>query len=530
MKNNQPVTNVEHFLKPGRPIVSKTDLKGVTTYVNAAFVEISQFSRDELIGHSHNIVRHPDMPEEAFADLWQTIKAGHTWRGLVKNRAKDGGFYWVEAFVTPETENGNTVGYISVRTAPQRDAIKEAEALYAAVRDKKATLPKTWTPPPVSRAVFGIRATALVTAALAVAASLLEGSTAMGAALMSAVCALLTLGLMEKRIVAPLGRMSAHIRSLDEGQLDKRISRMDGGGIACVFGQLEAMRVHLGAMFADVLVATQSVHERTTTLEQAMHSLNEASGQQRERVAQAESSMAAMSASVSEIASNTQASTEAAQETDSAVSEAESAMQAGIASSSHVASVVGNAREQIAQVNDSVQKIGEISQIIQEIAEQTNLLALNAAIEAARAGEQGRGFAVVADEVRKLAERTSASTAEIGNSLHDISAKSKAAVETIESAAQHVQEGSLKVGESANSLELIRGASQRATEVANDIRRMLEEQSSASDDVVSAIDAITDGVKRNNESVADIDTAVVHLNQTAGELRALIQHLENKQV
>jgi aerotaxis receptor len=100
VKVNLPVTQNEVFLDPARPIVTKTDLKGQITYANRAFIDISGFAENELIGVSHNIVRHPDMPPEAFADLWTTLKAGRPWSGLVKNRNKAGDFYWVEAWST----------------------------------------------------------------------------------------------------------------------------------------------------------------------------------------------------------------------------------------------------------------------------------------------------------------------------------------------------------------------------------------------------------------------------------------------
>ena len=121
MKINHPVTSNELFLDPQRPIVTKTDLKGAITYANRAFIEISGFDEHELLGVNHNIVvRHPDMPPEAFADLWETVKVGKPWRGLVKNRAKNGDFYWVEAYVTPITVQGVVQGYVSVRSAPSR--------------------------------------------------------------------------------------------------------------------------------------------------------------------------------------------------------------------------------------------------------------------------------------------------------------------------------------------------------------------------------------------------------------------------
>ncbi|MDX8399798.1 MAG: PAS domain-containing protein [Gallionellaceae bacterium] len=130
MKINLPVTLNEKPFPSGLIIVSKTDLKGAITYVNDAFVEMSGFSRDELIGKNHNMVRHPDMPSAAFKWLWDTLSDGLPWRGLVKNRCKNGDFYWVKALVSPIREKGKVVGYLSVRSVPPRKGIAAAEALY----------------------------------------------------------------------------------------------------------------------------------------------------------------------------------------------------------------------------------------------------------------------------------------------------------------------------------------------------------------------------------------------------------------
>ena len=136
MKNNQPVTQREVSFPPNAYLVSRTDLKGMITYANEAFVEISGFSRDELIGSSHNLVRHPDMPEAAFRDLWATVKAGLPWRGMVKNRCKNGDFYWVEAFVVPLKKDGRITGYQSVRTPAAREKRVAAEMAYAKAGQK----------------------------------------------------------------------------------------------------------------------------------------------------------------------------------------------------------------------------------------------------------------------------------------------------------------------------------------------------------------------------------------------------------
>lgn len=138
MKTNMPVTSVEYVLKEHESIVSKTDLKGNITFINDDFLRVSGFSKKELIGSPHNIVRHPDMPEEAFADMWASLKERRPWSGLVKNRCKNGDFYWVAANATPFYEHGQLAGYMSVRSKPNREQINAAEAAYRLFKNGKA--------------------------------------------------------------------------------------------------------------------------------------------------------------------------------------------------------------------------------------------------------------------------------------------------------------------------------------------------------------------------------------------------------
>jgi methyl-accepting chemotaxis protein len=143
MKVNMPVTNQEILMKKGALLVTRTDLKGVITYANEEFIAISGFSRDELMGAAHNIIRHPDMPEAAFEDLWLTLKSLRPWNGLVKNRSKSGDHYWVDANVMPVFKNGKVHEYLSVRRAPSREKIEQAEKLYRQLNDKQATMRPT---------------------------------------------------------------------------------------------------------------------------------------------------------------------------------------------------------------------------------------------------------------------------------------------------------------------------------------------------------------------------------------------------
>ncbi len=119
----------EVFLDQDTIIVSQTDEKGIVIFANADFCKIAGYDLDELVGKQHNVVRHQDMPKWAFEDLWKTIKAGKIWKGIVKNKTKNGGFYWVNATVFPSRDVDGTIRYISVRIKPTVEEIQNAENL-----------------------------------------------------------------------------------------------------------------------------------------------------------------------------------------------------------------------------------------------------------------------------------------------------------------------------------------------------------------------------------------------------------------
>ena len=430
MRANLPVTQSEYPFPSGRALVSTTDLQGRLLYCNPAFIEVSGFVREELLGQPHNLIRHPDMPEEAFRDMWETISSGVPWSGLVKNRRKNGDHYWVLANVTPLLDGDHPVGYMSVRTEASRDQIDAAEQLYATMRAEReagvlrlrlrsgrVVRDTAWSRArgplsvsPTARLYLLCLGCALAGAGTGrvmagdwglaggiAAAALLAGSAAVAAWRIGAS----TVRTME-RLLKFANRMAA-------GDLSGRLPA-DQAGLA---GQLERalnqLSVNLLAIVGDARAGVESL--RGTAGELARGNLDLA-----ERTESQASSLVETSVSMTQITSTVR------QSADSAHGVAGMALQAAEITSRSTAAV-HRVTDTMQTIRQSSQRIQEIVQVIDGIALQTNLLALNAAVEAARAGEQGRGFAVVAGEVRQLAKRTSVAAQEIKALIQDASAK-----------------------------------------------------------------------------------------------------------
>ena len=520
-------TNVEHHVHPKHPIVTKTDLKGKITYANRAFIDISGFTEEELLGKAHNIVRHPDMPREAFADLWRTVRAGVPWRGRVKNRCKNGDFYWVDAYVSPLTEDGEPVGYMSVRVPPSEPVKRAAESLYAAVRAGRATIPATPTrfgTPLKAKlvAVFG------GLAALGIVDGFVPEPWSWGVAgLLVAGCVGSYLWLMAE-ITRPLARMKKEMRYLSEGDLRHDADPIGSHEFADVLVDMQSMKVNIRAVISDVVSAANEVENDCRQLAGQAASLLERSHRQSDGINGVASALEELSVSVSEISDATRRSSEHAEKAIDVVAEGTRRMAESLEATHEVVQVVDTARGQIERLGEAVGKISVVTRTIQEIAEQTNLLALNAAIEAARAGEQGRGFAVVADEVRKLAERTRASTVDIAATVAEVQAGTATAIETMRSAVDDVHRGTDLIRESNESLGAIQSASRGVGESARDIASMLQQQSQTSQEVAVNMERMSTLTEENMQSIQEVESAAQKLAQTAGDLHKLLDHFERK--
>jgi aerotaxis receptor len=449
VRTNLPVTGIEYPLRDGQSIVSKTDTKGRITYVNPTFIEVSGFTEVELTGKAHNIVRHPDMPPAAFADMWQTLQAGEPWTGLVKNRRKNGDFYWVTANVVPIKENGTTVGYMSVRTRPARADVEQAEALYKRMREGRAdglairrgaVVRTAWWARlqglrqlPLGRRL-GIMMSAQAVLMLLLAAAA-QGWGWRVAALAGAVLTLAAWAELQRAIVAPMRRALDAVHALAGGDLSHLPAPGRDDEMGRLLRALRQLNVNLTAIVGDVRAGVVSIEAATRDIVEGNMDLARRTESQAASLEQTAASLAHIAAAAGQ-------NTDSAERADGLVGEA-----------SRVAGRGGDAVQQVgstmAQISGSATRIVDIIGLIDGIAFQTNILALNAAVEAARAGEQGRGFAVVAGEVRSLAQRSAGAAKEIKALIEDSVHKVGQGNELVDAAGQTMRAVVASVGDAA---------------------------------------------------------------------------------
>ncbi|MFA7281254.1 MAG: methyl-accepting chemotaxis protein [Sterolibacterium sp.] len=535
MKINLPITQIEQPFPKGKYIVSKTDLKGITTYGNDTFFQISGFSPDELIGKNHNIVRHPDMPPSAFAWLWNTIQDGRPWRGTVKNRAKNGDFYWVNALVVPVRKNDQTIGYMSVRTEPTRDQIAAAEPLYKSLKESGASIPEpsAWQRVTLRSKLVGLAIAMVVLQCLGglvglfghhlgASGGLVDGLLQLFGVL--AVVAGVTLIMLQRKTLDILGTITERLDHISQGDLTDEIpiNRLDELGK--LNDGLLTMQTHLKVMMAEIAGMAAAVGDNAKSLSQEMDGVYQQSEQQSSSVMNIASTMEEVSASVRQVADSAQTAADAVNDSSDSLRQVTAQMQQSREASHAVVSTVSEASSTMLNLFQSIQQIGTITQGIHEIAEQTNLLALNAAIEAARAGEMGRGFAVVADEVRKLAERSRVQTDEIGKTVQAIQMATQEAVGSMDAAGEQVKKTDAQMDDTEAGLLKTAEQGERISDMARHIASASDEQSQASQDVTQHTSQIAAAIESNLAILAEARASAENLDATALKLHELIEY------
>ncbi|ABP62185.1 PAS domain-containing methyl-accepting chemotaxis protein [Enterobacter sp. 638] len=498
MSSQTYVTQNEYPLNDDTTLMSTTDLNSYMTHANDTFVKVSGYQLEELMGQPHNMVRHPDMPKAAFADMWFTLQQGEPWSGIVKNRRKNGDHYWVRANAVPMVRGGQVTGYMSIRTRAKAEEIAAVEPLYKALNEgrcnkrvhkglvvskgwlgKLPAMPLRWRVRGVMTALFAM----LVVSLVATNASW----TALG---VSAAVMLLGTMLFEQQIVRPVENVARQALKVATGDRNsvEHLNRSDELGLTLrAIGQLGLMCRWL---INDVSNQVVSVRDGSDRLAKGNEDLNDRTRQTVENVQQTVATMNQMAASVQSNSETAAAADKLSMVASGAASEGGNAMQTVVKTMDEIA--------------DSTQRIGSITKLINDIAFQTNILALNAAVEAARAGEQGKGFAVVAGEVRHLASRSA-------NAANDIR-------KLIDASASKVQSGSDQVHAAGRTMDDIVEQVQNVTRLIAQISHSTSEQATGLSDLTRAVAELNSITQKNADLVEESARVSAMVKQRAGRL------------
>lgn len=504
MKINQPVTNNEKQYGNNVSIISTTDLNGVLRTANDDFVMMSGYEWIELKDRKHNIIRHPDMPPEAYASLWRDLKEDNAWMGIVKNRCKNGDYYWVDAFVSPQYEYGKIIGYQSVRVKPKKVWVERAEKLYEKVMSKKSDDDKRRSVlSKIKLTLIPARACKLCTKlVVANALALLPmvifiAATSNQSLLTLAGGYLVTLALSvacTSFVMRPFLRTVKKARKISHNPISQYIYTGQTDELGQLEYTIEFLQAKLRTAIGRVHEPTEELKDVAMEIAAGATNLAQSTEEQSSSLKETSSSMEEMTTAVRQNADN------ARQASQLAASAREQAEKGG--------AVVGKVVDAMAEINVSSKKIADIIGVIDEIAFQTNLLALNAAVEAARAGEQGRGFAVVANEVRNLAGRSASSAKEIK--------------ELINESVTNVQNGSELVDQSGQTLQEIVAGVKKVTDIIAEMTASSSEQAAGIDRVSHAVMTMDKMMQDNAARIEETAVANQEMEEKTKTLSGLV--------
>ncbi|WP_338515448.1 methyl-accepting chemotaxis protein [Erwinia aphidicola] len=506
MQTHQHVTQQEHLLDDDTTLMTTTDADSYITYANSAFIEVSGYDRSEIDGQPHNLVRHPDMPKAAFADMWSTLKQGLPWTGLVKNRRKNGDHYWVRANVVPVIRNGEILGHMSVRVKPGAEEVRGAEQLYQKMnqgrlkgwRLHRGLLLRTgWLRPLSLLKTLSLR-WRIHSAVLAlwlplVAAAAVAGLQGAALAGFSAFSVLIALGVdawLQSQIARPMAavcRQALDVASGANPQVE-HLNRVDEIGMTLrAVGQLGLM---FRWLIKDVSDQVLDVHRASDELARGNDKINSHTEQTAASVQQTASTMNQMTSTVQRNGESTEQANQFSHTASNAAVKGGEVMQNVVVTMDEIAA--------------SSRQIATITGLIDSIAFQTNILALNAAVEAARAGEQGKGFAVVAGEVRSLAQRSAGAASEIRQLIAASNLK-------VESGAGQVHEAGKAIGDIVDKV-------QNVTELLQQISVATAEQSAGLGEVGQAVEALDRLTHDNSALVSEGAQAAQRMKNQANRL------------
>lgn len=516
MRTNLPVTQREYDYPADWILLSTTDTRSNITYANASFCTVAGYELDVMLGQPHNMVRHPDMPPQAFEDLWKCIKNGEPWKGIVKNRCANGDHYWVDAYVSPISVNGQVVEFQSVRTKPSREQVKRAESAYVELKKtgNVNALKRTLNMP--TKMLFLVFLAMLPMLYLALQFGLI-GFVALGISML-----ILLIG--GNLILGRYYALVAKAKRVYDNPLMAHIYSGCSDDLGAIDLALQMQNSELKSILGRAADSCNNVTQQAKISAAKGKDIQNTSQSQLSEIEQVSTAMQEMTATLGDMSSNCADAASASQMASAQTIHGDKTVSTTISAIEIMAAQLQETSQVITELEAHSTDIGKVLDVIQSIAGQTNLLALNAAIEAARAGEQGRGFAVVADEVRALAQRTHNATTEIQSMINLLQQGTSKAVLSMQQGVNAASQCITTADIAGSALRTIREAIATITDMTHHIASAVEEQSSVANEmnrnVVNASQFThsshrlgSEMVKLNDDVIREMDSHSVLVGQ-----------------
>ncbi|PJZ31402.1 methyl-accepting chemotaxis protein [Leptospira kmetyi] len=561
MRKNLPVTNKELEIPFNAVLISRTDTKGRISYVSQDFAEISGFPEKEMLGEPHNLIRHPDVPSEVYREMWETIQNGNPWNGVVKNRAKSGDHYWVDATITPVMSEGAVAGYMSVRKKATRKQIEKAEVLFRELRNTESF---SWKLKSAVRAFFkklGLSGK-IITYALLVFVPLLFANYEwiqnglIFLPVLGVVCGTLGILLLMRTILnyrKEIREIISIQKEIVSGNFLTEIpARRGNSEITEIHSSLRVLVISVWGLLVQIKENFEKNKQLYQYLSESTEQFQSRTHTQAASVEETASASQELSSTLDEIVKSIHLQSSGLTAINDGIGKVNESIQNVSKSMDNLSHQTSSVKQKASQSEETFGRailamdeikeysngISKIIGIITSISEKTNLLALNASIESARAGEAGKGFSVVAEEISKLADQTRNSIKDIVTLISNTTKAVDFGAEKFQESLSIVKELTDYIGEVNSSATIVTASLSAQAEKLSEIRKNTDQvnrlgetvnessgfQKTASDEISHSMQSIAD----SSESIARTSEEIKHFVDEsvlkAAKLQEILRH------
>ncbi|EKR74895.1 PAS domain S-box protein [Leptospira noguchii str. 2006001870] len=563
MRKNLPITNQEIKVPINSVLISRTDTKGKMSYVSQDFANISGFSEEEMLGEPHNLIRHPDVPSEIFQEMWETIKNGNPWSGIIKNRAKSGDYYWVDATVTPVMSEGVISGYMSVRKKATQDQIQRAEVLFYQLKNTKSFLWKLKEGTQVLFKKLGLSGKIIVYSLLVFVPLLFANfewirNGLIVLPLLGVICGSIGILFLINTILnyrKEIREVISIQKEIVSGNFLMEIPEKKGSTeIFEIRSSLRVFVISIWGLLVQIKENFEKNQELYQYLSQSSEQFQSKTQNQAASVEETASASHELSSTLDEIVRSIHLQSTGLTAINDGIGKVNESIQNVSKSMDNLSFQTSSVKEKASQSEETFEKailamneikeysngISNIIGIITSISEKTNLLSLNASIESARAGEAGKGFSVVAEEISKLASQTRNSIKDIVNLIDNTRKAVNLGAEKFQESLSIVKQLTDYIGEVNSSATIVRASLFAQAEKLGEIRKNTDQvnqlggtvsessgfQKTASDEISLSMQNIAESSELIARTSGEIKQLVDESIRKAAKLYEILKHFK----